>query len=993
MPWHTAAVARRLTCPSFVGREAELHRLHEAAEAAQRSSQVVLVGGDAGVGKSRLVGEACTRWRAAGHAAAIGGCVDLGDVGVGYAPLVEVLRHLRLDLGAEQTDRMLDATAPALRPLVVGAHDGRQVGQGAVLAHTVALLEDLGRAFPGLIVAFEDLHWADASTRDLVAFLARNLGPAKVALVLTYRADDLHRRHPMRPLLAELTRSPSVEHIQLGGMSRSELTVLLAGVSGTIPTDATVDEMLDRSEGNPFYAEELLAARAGADSLPPTVREAILVRVARLPEAVQALLRQAALLGGLVDDRLLAAATGRPSDEVIGALHEAVAHQILLADANGCRFRHALVREVLQDELLPGERQRIHEAAAAAIDDRPELAGGAEHLRWALLAHHWGAAHDQPHAFAASVRAGSTSVEVGALADAAAHYQRAVELWPRVPDPEGAAGMSLAQLLLRAADAVSHAGSPARAVGMVEAALEQVGGASPEMRALVLERLGHHRWVACDEGGSGTAREEAVTVLAGRPPSEVQALALAALGRHQSLTDRFVEAEATLRGALEVADATSSLVAQISALSGLGITLLKLGRVDEGVEVSWRSLHAAERAGSAEDISLAYVNLTAGLVAASRCEEAAKVARTGLDHARRAGMVATDGVLIAYGGAEALCWLGSWDEAAALLGAGGARPDGPHGTTGAVLDARIALWQGRIEEAERHRDRALTVTDGQSGPAPEALVCAAQVASRAGRFEEARRHCTDALLRIGQSEDLALFASTMATAMEVEADAVDASRLRGIRGGAHAADARRVADDLLARARHRTEHLRDQGIVPTPESAAHLAVIDAEHARACGRPAPEQWSAVAARWDSMGFPYPAAVARFREADAALRSRGPRERAADAARAALATAERLGAEPLAEEVRLLGQRGRLDLTERPEPPPVPADPLDGLGISPREVEVLALLRLGRTNRQIAGELYISEKTASVHVTHLLRKLNVASRVEAAAVAQRLAAAGP
>ena len=149
----------------------------------------------------------------------------------------------------------------------------------------MALLEALGERSPGLLVAIEDLHWADASTRDLVAFLARHLRTAKVALVVSYRADDIHRRHPVRPLLSELTRSPVVEHIQITGMTRSELTMLLAGITGRVPADSIVDDVLARSEGNPFYAEELLAVRTGTGALPDSVRDAILARVARLPES------------------------------------------------------------------------------------------------------------------------------------------------------------------------------------------------------------------------------------------------------------------------------------------------------------------------------------------------------------------------------------------------------------------------------------------------------------------------------------------------------------------------------------------------------------------------------------------------------------------------------------------------------------------------------------------------------------------------------------
>ena len=986
---HTALVARRVTCPTFVGREAQLRRLEAAVEAARIDSQLVLLSGDAGVGKTRLIDELCSRARAGGGVAVIGGCVDLGELGTGYAPLIELLRRLQEDVGPELLDRVLHQSAPELLPLLTSGHEGQQVRQGAVLAHTLALLERMGDEVPGLIMVFEDVHWADASTRDLLAFLARNLRRAKVVLIVSYRTDDVHRRHPLRPLLSELTRSPRVEHVQLEGMSRSELTVLLAGVAGAVPSDVVVDEVLARSEGIPFYAEELLAARGDAEPLPASLREAILVRVGRLPEPVQKILREASLLGGHVEERLLRAVTGRPIGEIEDALREAVSHQILVAEPRGCRFRHALMREALHDDLLPGERQRLHEAAAAALAVRPELAGAAQHVRWAQLARHWDAAEDQPRAFAASVRAGITAEEVGALANAAGHYQRAVELWPRVPDPAAAAGMTHSELLVRAADALSHAGSPVLAVGMVEAALGLLGeGADPEARAVVLERLGDVRWVACDAGGSLAAREEAVALLADRPPSQAQALALAALGRHQMLTDRYVEAEATLRQALDVAARTGSTAARSSALSGLGYALVKLGCVDEGVEAARQSLSAALEEGTADGIGRAHVNLTATLLAATRCREACEAAVAGLVHARRAGMLASDGVLLAYGQAEALCWLGSWDEAAALVARDVLDGDRPHGTTGTVIAARLALWRGQLDAAAFQSELAIAGPPS-GGQAPEALLCAAQIASCEGRFDEARGHAAAAIEIVAGSQDLLLVALACSTALEVEADRVEAARSGGPRADAEVAQARAVADELLRRSRGLIDGLVARGLSLQPDAAAQIATAEAEHERAWGRHDPDRWAAIAGRWDALGFPYPAAVARHREADALLRVRGNRERATSAVRRALGTATRLGAAPLEAELRLLAQRGRLDLAD---PPPdehaASADPLRDLGISARESEVLGLLALGRTNRQIGEELFISEKTASVHVSNLLRKLNVTSRVQAAAIAQRV-----
>jgi predicted ATPase len=235
-------------------------RCLEGAVGAARAgySQLVLLGGDAGVGKTRLIDELCSRWRTTGGVAVVGGCIDLGEVGIGYAPLIEVLRHLRRDLGLDDFDELLHAVASELRPLLKGPFRVHGSSASAVAAQTVALFNAVGEVSSGLLVVFEDIHWADASTRNLVAYLARNLRSARVTLIVSYRSDDVHRRHPLRPLLAEFRRNPAVEQVHLAAMTRSELTVLLAGIAGSVP-DSVVEDIAARSEGNPFFAEELLA--------------------------------------------------------------------------------------------------------------------------------------------------------------------------------------------------------------------------------------------------------------------------------------------------------------------------------------------------------------------------------------------------------------------------------------------------------------------------------------------------------------------------------------------------------------------------------------------------------------------------------------------------------------------------------------------------------------------------------------------------------------
>ena len=336
--------------------------------------------------------------------------------------------------------------------------------------------------------------------------------------------------------------------------------------------------------------------------------------------------------------------------------------------------------------------------------------------------------------------------------------------------------------------------------------------------------------------------------------------------------------------------------------------------------------------------------------------------------------------------ATALVLLGRWDEALAMVDANRTGIDGVFGLDGAIVAARIALWQGRLDDAVSHAGRAVAAADEDSDF--EAFICAAEVAAQRGSFADARRHAATAFEAIVTTEDTYSVASVCATAVGIEADRVEAARLGGRRADADVEEAWAVADEITTRTDQMVRRLVASNVVILPETVAWLALAEAHRARSHGDANADQWADVAARFDALAVPYPAAIARYHEADARLRSRSGHLRAATAARTALAIAEQLGAAPLAERLHLLARRGRLDLTESPEPALAVIDPLQEVGVSPREAEVLHLLGLGRTNRQIANELYISEKTASVHVSNLLRKLGVANRLEASAIAQRL-----
>ncbi|MGH2947373.1 MAG: ATP-binding protein, partial [Solirubrobacteraceae bacterium] len=379
-------MAARVTSSRLIGRTAELAELSALLEeAAGGRPALAFVAGESGVGKTRLVAEL---ERGADSLVLHGDCVELGEGELPYAPLVGALRPL-----AREGDPVL-AELPELAPLLpeLAAPGAQASDQGRLFEALLGLLDRLGRREPVLLV-LEDIHWADRATSAFLAFLARALDTERVLTVATYRTDELHRRHPLRPLLAELERGPRTRRVELAPLTREELAAALEDIAGAAPEPILLDRLYARSEGNPLFAEELLAAGAdGRGALPPTLRDALILRTERLSAGAQDLLRVLAV-AGRADHALLAEVAGLDARELREALRETVAGHVIVVDGDRHEFRHALLREVVHDDLLPGERAELHLALARALEARD---GGA----WvsAAIAHHYNGAGDQPAA-------------------------------------------------------------------------------------------------------------------------------------------------------------------------------------------------------------------------------------------------------------------------------------------------------------------------------------------------------------------------------------------------------------------------------------------------------------------------------------------------------------------------------------------------------------------------------------------------------------------
>ena len=943
---------------AFVGRVRELGRLGHALDATRAGrGTTALVAGEAGIGKTRLASELAARAREAGFEVLLGHSIDLVGTELPYQPFVEAVGPL------------------GGFPRVDGQAAGSQL---RVFQETLALLLDRAAATP-LLLVLEDLHWADASTLDLVVFLAHNLGDRRVLLLATYRADEPSSARRMRRLADGVRRSGSALVLELGPLQDEELAALLAVHAGAPPPAALTDAIVARSEGNPFFAEELLAAAGDqGGELPDGLRDLLLQRVARLDPATWSLLRLAAAAGRDVGYPLLHAAAGLPQGDVRESLRRAVEHGVLVAEqATGSfRFRHALLAEAVYATILPGEREELHARLAE------ELAGTA--AAPAELAPHWAAAGRGPEALAASVEAARQAEAVFGLAEAQGHLERALALWPALPDAAELARLDLAELCSWAAELASQTGAAPRAVELTRRAIELVGASDPVRAALLHERLGRYLHASGRTNAGLSAFERAVELVPAQPPSPEQAQALAALGTGLSLAWRYDESLVVCEQTLALALTVGPQSAQLRALTVLGTDLAYLGRGDEGLARLRQALRLAEERGDPMMLQRVYITLTDVLTMLGRPRESARLAAAGLEIMRGFGV---DSTVLVANHIEALLATGHWDEADRASAAALRAITASYPYMLLILRADLETGRGDFEAARAHLDAALATLREDRGLGIYD-VCLAELALWERRWTDADQAARDALAGAGSGQTAQLRVWFCAKGLRAQAELAALAQARRDAGAVRTWLAR--AGKLIAVARGAAA----EAAAVTPNAAGWLALAEAEHDRARGAARPERWSDAADAWERLERPPLAAYCRWRQAEALAAAGASRAETSRPLREAHAVAARIGAAPLAGQVELLARRARLELTS---PDPGPPDATQGLeellGLTPREAEVLTLLAQGYTNREIAATLVISVRTAGVHVSHILRKLGAPNRLEAAAIAHRLSPSPP
>jgi len=950
------------------------------------SSTAVLLAGDAGVGKTRLLAELVARALERGWRVLRGNCLDLGDSTLPYLPFTEMFGRLAVDEPPLADLLLSDGLGlarlmPGRRRLGAAGDPSVDRVERAELFDTVEQsLRRLAADAPLLIVV-EDVHWADPSTRQMLSFLfARRIPGATI--VASYRSDDLHRRHPLRATVAEWARLPGVARTVLSPLADDDVRTLVRALAPGPVSDSDVRGIVARAEGNAFFTEELVAALAmSGRALSTDLADLLLVRIDQLDDDARLVVRASSVAGRRVSHDLLAHVLELDPARLDDAVRGAVDGNVLVASASGTyySFRHALLAEAVYGDLLPGERVRLHAAYARVLETR-EVEGTA-----AELARHARLAGDLRTAILAGIQAGDEALALGGPDEAAQQYESALELADGAGPDVDLPTLDLVSLTLSAAEAAAAAGRAHRSLALLQSQLEALPpSASDADRASLLVALAGTCFLLDTNLDVLALTTEAAQLVPAEPPTPLRARLAGVRSRAFAVFDRPDEAARWALEARELGErfGLAGVVAEAS------VTLADLDQRAGDPEASRRTLERsaadARAAGelAAELRSLFKLgSLHWGL---GRLEEARTVYGEVVERARAAG-----------------------------------RPWAPYGLDARVMDSLVAYVTGDWDES-------LELADLRGEPAPaaaEASLAAVGLSVAAGRGDHSalsllgvlrpwwQRDGLIAVLCAGAVIDLHGDHGDLAAATAVHDDVIETVaglwgswtfqaqiRLNALLLGQIADEAARSGRDQRASLAERAAALVERAVEVAeigasrgeghrgPESEAWLARLHAEDARlgwiAGTLTQPEQlieaWERSRDAFARFGHVPETARSQARLA-AVLAATGHAAEAATQAGAARQVASRLGAEPLLRELRDLAigtARAR----------PVPIDRLDA-PLTTREHEVLVLVALGRSNKEIGQQLFISTKTASVHVSNILAKLGAAGRTEAVALARR------
>ena len=960
---------RRVTSAQFIGRADALVLLDDLLESTRLGQgDVLLIAGEAGVGKTRLVAELITRARHRGLLPLTGWCVEHGDQVTPLAPVADIVRELLARTPAAELDDVIGPAGADLAALLpdlgpTGELSRSPASVGRLFEGVLGVLRRLSARQP-VVTVVEDLHWADESTRQLLAFLAPRLMDHPVLLVATYRSDELHRRHPLRPFLVSVERSVRPERIDLVPFTPTELAELVAAVTQTAADRQFTAALHARSGGNGFFAEELLAKGRRA-SFPPLLRDAVMARTTELDPTALSVLRTAAAGGPVINTAVLRSACELNPPTLDSAIEALVDGGLWVRDGQILRFRHELTREVVEAEFTAGDRAAVHGSLAAAITD-------IEPSRTGDIARHWAISGDQPRALETAAAAARAAVAMGAHAEALLQFERILEWWDRVPDAAMRARFSHGEVLLEAADTAGRARWFSRALGLGRQAVTELSGGDPVAQGLACLRLVDWAWFAEQGDDAQQLIDRANAVIPADPPTPALALALAwrALLLAEDGSERAprlaAEAEELARSCgAERAEAHAALtLATFRCASGDPAGLAEL-RACIGPA---RSLRCALEAGRA------YHSLAAYSYQFGRYTDVLDLEAEALEYCAAAGIYRVYGIMIELAVIRSLARLGRWSAAETrvtrVCAEFGDQPVEHFTLAGSW--GLIAIRQGRLDGVgDMIADATARMHDHTSALGPTATA-AVELAAAQGRVTDVPPIVDEALDRIlpRYARDAA---DLVASAVGVLADV--ASTPKQTTGPRSPADLERRAEAWCVRV--------ERSCAPTmldciPDLAPRLELARTELSRLSGDSSPHRWAELVGAWDRIGATYDGCYARSRLAEALLV--GPDKRSVDArteARSLLSdarhSATRMGAAPLVAGIDALARRAHLTLDLEP-PGDRPTSTVNhagahAFGLTDREDEVLRLVVDGYSNGQIrSGTVHQSEDGQRSRVQH-------------------------
>lgn len=956
---------------SLVGREDELRVMGDLVSAtAGAGTRTVVVAGEAGIGKTRLVSEFVATLPV-GTITSTGQSIDLGSDAPPYAPMTGLLRGLHAAVGTTEIlaaagvgREALSVLMPELASSVSRRHED---GGGAEwLYDSVAvMLENLSATGP-LVLIVEDAHWADQASIGLLRYLVRVLEQPDILFVLTYRTDDV-RSGPLHAWLPELDRSNRVTRIDLAPLSRGEVRDLANAFLDSPLGPEDLGLLYERSDGVPFLVEELVGYTGfeNVGSFPPSLRGILLARYDTLTDRTQRIVRLLAAGGMRVEHVLLASVYGGDPDALDQAAREAIAASVLVVEGTSYRFRHALVREAIHDELLPGERTRFHSLYARAL----EAHGGLEGTSSVAISHHWMAAHDMPAAFSASLTAMDQAQAAYAFTTAARMGERALELWHLVPDAILISGRTRVDLLGTTSYALRNAGESERAIALVNEALADSADDDPHQHAGLLKAKASYL-ANLGRAGSTELLREALLILRGGEASVLRASVLGELAARLMLQADFDEAVTVADAALVEAESVGSHGRMSVAANIRGTSLISNGQIERGLADFDR---ASELAGDDDSSRMRYwLNLSDAMTKLGRFAEAITLAEEGVEYARLRGMERTKGAMLMSNLIEPLFALGQWKRATELLDRA-LELNPPLGYSASLQELKLwsTLWSGSPATAERLLRDWREPLRGQRHVEPQGRP---GLASVAGEIALETGNVAQAWAEVGiiLSEEYRGQAAHDLPLLVVAARVLATIRAAG---GIEIDSAPLDVAHLEHQLRSVVERYRDW-----PTHPVYAALVDAEIGGEDPGDDVDGWRRALTALSVTPAPTVlVAWARVRLAES-LAAVGDRPGALAESEQARSEAEIVGAGLIVNRVESLQRRAGLLTATR-------AVTDDGMSLTGRERQVLALVAQGLSNRQIADHLFISAKTASVHVSAILRKLGASTRTEAVYFAQQ------